>query len=197
MTQPLYVRGFGAVATWVFDLDNTLYPHHLNLWQQVDVRIRDYIAGFLKVTHDEAFRLQKDLCRRYGTSLRGLMEEHGIDPDEFLAVVHNIDHSPLTPNPELGAAIADRTTVDLHSHAGHLTSLRVIRGAPFVPVRGAMRDGGMSLRAIAARLNAEEIPTVRGGAEWRASSVSAAAGSKRRAARRRRVDLPVPMRATR
>jgi putative hydrolase of the HAD superfamily len=100
------VRGFGAVATWVFDLDNTLYPHHLNLWQQVDVRIRDYIAGFLKVTHDEAFRLQKDLYRRYGTSLRGLMEEHGIDPDEFLEVVHNIDHSPLTPNPELGAAIA-------------------------------------------------------------------------------------------
>ena len=54
-------RGFDAVETWVFDLDNTLYPHHLNLWQQVDVRIRDYIADFLKVTHDEAFRLQKDL----------------------------------------------------------------------------------------------------------------------------------------
>jgi putative hydrolase of the HAD superfamily len=99
-------RGFAAVETWVFDLDNTLYPHHLNLWQQVDVRIRDYIAGFLKVTHDEAFRLQKDLYRRYGTSLRGLMEEHDIDADEFLAVVHEIDYSPLTPNPALGAAIA-------------------------------------------------------------------------------------------
>jgi putative hydrolase of the HAD superfamily len=106
MTHALPVRGFGAVETWVFDLDNTLYPHHLNLWQQVDVRIRDYIAGFLKVTHDEAFRLQKDLYRRYGTSLRGLMEEHGVDPDEFLDVVHQIDHSPLTPNPALGAAIA-------------------------------------------------------------------------------------------
>ena len=44
------VRGFGAVETWVFDLDNTLYPHHLNLWQQVDERIRDYIANFLRVT---------------------------------------------------------------------------------------------------------------------------------------------------
>jgi putative hydrolase of the HAD superfamily len=106
MTHALPARGFGAVETWVFDLDNTLYPHHLNLWQQVDVRIRDYIAGFLKVTHDEAFRLQKDLYRRYGTSLRGLMEEHGVDPDEFLDVVHQIDHSPLTPNPALGAAIA-------------------------------------------------------------------------------------------
>ncbi len=98
--------GFAAVETWVFDLDNTLYPHHLNLWQQVDERIRDYIADFLEVPHDEAFRLQKDYYRRYGTSMRGLMEEHGLDPDEFLEVVHQIDHSPLTPDPALGAAIA-------------------------------------------------------------------------------------------
>jgi putative hydrolase of the HAD superfamily len=97
---------FKTVETWIFDLDNTLYPHHLNLWQQVDVRIRDYIVDFLKVTHDEAFRLQKDYYRRYGTTLRGLMEEHGLDPDKFLEIVHQIDHSPLTPNPELGAAIA-------------------------------------------------------------------------------------------
>ena len=76
------VRGFDAVETWVFDLDNTLYPHHLNLWQQVDERIRDYIVGFLHVTHEEAFRVQKDYYRRYGTTLRGLMEEHGIDPDK-------------------------------------------------------------------------------------------------------------------
>ncbi|MBV1697396.1 MAG: pyrimidine 5'-nucleotidase [Hyphomicrobiales bacterium] len=99
-------RGFDAVDAWVFDLDNTLYPHHLNLWEQVDVRIRDYIASFLSVTHEEAFRLQKDYYRRYGTSLRGLMEEHGLDPDEFLEIVHQIDYSPLTPDPALGAAIA-------------------------------------------------------------------------------------------
>jgi putative hydrolase of the HAD superfamily len=90
----------------VFDLDNTLYPHHLNLWQQVDERIRDYIVDFLKVTRDEAFRLQKDYYKRYGTTMRGLMEEHGLEPDEFLDIVHQIDHSPLTPNPALGAAIA-------------------------------------------------------------------------------------------
>ena len=97
---------FEAVETWVFDLDNTLYPHHVNLWQQVDARIRDYIVDFLKVTQDEAFRLQKDYYRRYGTTLRGLMDEHGLDPDEFLKVVHDIDHSPLVPDPALGAAIA-------------------------------------------------------------------------------------------
>jgi putative hydrolase of the HAD superfamily len=98
--------GFGHVETWVFDLDNTLYPHHLNLWQQVDMRIRDYVACFLKITREEAFRLQKDYYRRYGTTMRGLMEEHGLKPDEFLELVHQIDHSPLTPNPALGAAIA-------------------------------------------------------------------------------------------
>jgi putative hydrolase of the HAD superfamily len=98
-------RAFAHVETWVFDLDNTLYPHHLNLWQQVDERIRDYIAGFLEITHEEAFRVQKDYYRRYGTSMRGLMAEHGMKPDDFLDFVHQIDHSPLTPNAALSAAI--------------------------------------------------------------------------------------------
>jgi putative hydrolase of the HAD superfamily len=102
---PRSPRRFDHVETWVFDLDNTLYPHHLNLWQQVDERIRDYIAGFLNVTHEEAFRVQKDYYRRYGTSMRGLMTEHGMEPDDFLTFVHQIDHSPLAPNPSLGAAL--------------------------------------------------------------------------------------------
>ena len=98
-------RGFEHVETWIFDLDNTLYPHNVNLWQQVDERIRDYIADFLKVTHEEAFRLQKDYYKRYGTSMRGMMTEHGMRPDDFLDFVHQIDHSPLEPNPALGDAI--------------------------------------------------------------------------------------------
>jgi putative hydrolase of the HAD superfamily len=98
-------RTFSHVETWVFDLDNTLYPHHVNLWQQVDGRIRDYIADFLKIPHDEAFRVQKDYYRRYGTSMRGLMTEHGMKPDDFLDFVHAIDHSPLEPNAALGAAL--------------------------------------------------------------------------------------------
>ena len=98
-------RGFSHVDTWVFDLDNTLYPHHLNLWQQVDERIREFVAKFLDVGREEAFRVQKDYYRRYGTTMRGLMTEHGLNPDDFLDFVHEIDHSPLTPNPTLGAAI--------------------------------------------------------------------------------------------
>ena len=98
-------RRFDQVETWVFDLDNTLYPSHLNLWHQVDVRIRDFIAGFLGLGSEEAYRVQKDYYRRYGTSMRGLMVEHGLEPEEFLGFVHAIDHSPLEPNPALGAAI--------------------------------------------------------------------------------------------
>jgi putative hydrolase of the HAD superfamily len=98
-------RGFDHVGTWVFDLDNTLYPHHLNLWQQVDERIRLYIERLLDLPKEDAFRLQKDYYRRYGTTLRGLMTEHGLQPDDFLDFVHEIDHSPLEPNPQLGAAI--------------------------------------------------------------------------------------------
>ena len=99
------VSDFARIETWVFDLDNTLYPHHLNLWHQVDARIRDFIAGFLEVTHEDAFRIQQDYYKRYGTTMRGLMAEHGLKPDEFLDYVHQIDHSPLQPNPALGAAL--------------------------------------------------------------------------------------------
>jgi putative hydrolase of the HAD superfamily len=98
-------RAFDHIDTWVFDLDNTLYPHHLNLWQQVDARIRSYIAEFLGTTPDEAFRKQKDFYRRYGTTMRGMMIEHGMAPDGFLDYVHQIDHSPIEPNPALGIAL--------------------------------------------------------------------------------------------
>ena len=57
-------RAFEHVETWIFDLDNTLYPHHLNLWQQVNERIRDYIMKFLQVSREEApERLIKGLAR--------------------------------------------------------------------------------------------------------------------------------------
>ena len=60
-------RTFAHIETWIFDLDNTLYPHHLNLWQQVDERIRHYIAGFLK-----SATTRRSTCRRIITSDTGL-----------------------------------------------------------------------------------------------------------------------------
>ena len=99
-------RPFTHVDTWVFDLDNTLYPHHVNLWQQVDKRIGEFISAYLKISPEEARVIQKDYYRRYGTSMRGMMTEHGVHADDYLAYVHRIDHSPLEPNPAMGAAIA-------------------------------------------------------------------------------------------
>jgi len=99
-------RAFTDIDTWVFDLDNTLYPHHVNLWQQVDKRIGEFVSAWLKVSAEEARRIQKDYYRRYGTTMRGMMTEHGVRADDYLAYVHQIDHSPLEPNPAMGAAIA-------------------------------------------------------------------------------------------
>ncbi|KAB2877031.1 MAG: pyrimidine 5'-nucleotidase [Bauldia sp.] len=96
---------FAAVDAWIFDLDNTLYPRHTNLFLQVDRRIRDYVERLLGVPPEEAHRIQKDYYRRYGTTLRGLMVEHGIRPDDFLEYVHDIDHTPVEADPPLAAAI--------------------------------------------------------------------------------------------
>jgi putative hydrolase of the HAD superfamily len=100
------MRTFTHVDTWVFDLDNTLYPHHVNLWQQVDARINEFVSAWLRVPAEEARRIQKDYYRRFGTTMRGMMTLHGVRADDYLAYVHKIDHSPLEPNPAMGAAIA-------------------------------------------------------------------------------------------
>ena len=96
---------FARVDEWVFDLDNTLYPAHTDLFAQVDEKIRDYVQRLLGSSPEDAQRLQKDYYRRYGTTLRGLMIEHGATPDAFLEYVHDIDHSVVEPDPALGAAI--------------------------------------------------------------------------------------------
>ena len=98
-------EAFAHVRTWVFDLDNTLYPHHSNLFAQIDVKMTGYIAALLALPRDEARKLQKQFYLEYGTTLRGLMELHQIDPDDFLEKVHDIDYSILKPDPDLGEAI--------------------------------------------------------------------------------------------
>ena len=99
------LKAFQEVGAWVFDLDNTLYPRSSNLFRQVDDRIRAYVSRLLNVDEAEAERIQKGFYREHGTTLRGLMLTHNVDVDEFLAFVHDIDHSVVRPNPSLGAAI--------------------------------------------------------------------------------------------
>jgi putative hydrolase of the HAD superfamily len=94
------------IETWVFDLDNTLYPASSSLFPQIDVRMRRFIAERLHLPLDEAFALQKRYYREFGTTLRGLMLVHGIEPDAFLAFVHDIDCTVLDAAPRLDAALA-------------------------------------------------------------------------------------------
>ncbi len=89
------------IDTWVFDLDNTLYPVSANLFPQIDLRMKTFIAELLGVELDEAFKIQKAYYHEHGTTLRGLMINHTVDPDAFLEYVHDIDHTVLTPNPAL------------------------------------------------------------------------------------------------
>ena len=103
MTTP---RTFAHVDSWVFDLDNTLYPHHVNLWQQVDARINEFVGSWLNISSENARAVQKDYYKRFGTTMRGMMTLHGVRADDYLAYVHKIDHSPLQPNPEMGEAIS-------------------------------------------------------------------------------------------
>jgi putative hydrolase of the HAD superfamily len=98
-------RGFGHVDTWIFDLDNTLYPHEARVWPQVDERITAYIAELYGLDGLSARALQKYFYHRYGTTLKGMMEEDGINPYDFLDFAHDIDHSGIALNPPLGAAI--------------------------------------------------------------------------------------------
>lgn len=94
------------VRDWVFDLDNTLYPASCNLFAQVDRRIGEFIADFFNIGRDEARVIQKRYFRDHGTTLRGLMVEHDIDPVPFLDYVHDIDVTPISPDGRLGSALA-------------------------------------------------------------------------------------------
>ena len=105
-TSAVLKRSFGAVSEWVFDLDNTLYPRHCDLFAQIDWKMTHYVAALLNMPETEARKLQKDLYRSHGTTLRGLMARYDIDPHDFLDKVHDIDYSPVEPNPVLGELIA-------------------------------------------------------------------------------------------
>lgn len=99
------LRAFRGVEVWVFDLDNTLYPHEADLFSQINEKIALYVQKILGLEAAEAMSHQKALYHQYGTTLRGLMETHKVNPDDYLAFVHDIDYSTLAPDPALGAAI--------------------------------------------------------------------------------------------
>jgi putative hydrolase of the HAD superfamily len=104
-TKPVLSSPFQSIDTWIFDLDNTLYPASSRLFDQVDRRITEYIMQALDLEWDDAHKKQKLFFREYGTSLSGMMEVHNIPANEYLEYVHNIDLSPLAPSPALNQAL--------------------------------------------------------------------------------------------
>jgi putative hydrolase of the HAD superfamily len=104
--SPANGRIFGDRSVdWIFDLDNTLYPAADKLFAQVSERIRLYISEFLGLDAEAAYRLQKRYFEEYGTSLRGLMICHEMDPEPFLRFVHEVDLDSVAPNPALDSAL--------------------------------------------------------------------------------------------
>jgi putative hydrolase of the HAD superfamily len=98
---------FAEVDTWVFDLDNTLYPPSSRLFELIDARMSQFIADLLGIDRAAARVVQKNYYRKFGTTLRGLMEMEGVDPHAFLAYVHDIPRDRLVADPALGEAIAN------------------------------------------------------------------------------------------
>lgn len=101
----LIARDFIHVEAWVFDLDNTLYHPSARLFDQIEARMNVWMTQQLSIGLDEAQRLRRQYWAQYGTTLAGLMNEHRIDPTEFLDHVHDIEMGHLTVDPLLVAGI--------------------------------------------------------------------------------------------
>lgn len=98
---------FRHVNVWVFDLDNTLYRADSKVFGQIEARMTLFVQELLGLDRDETRRVQKSYYREHGTTLGGLMHMHDVNPEEYLAFVHDIDLTVLEPDARLGNAIAN------------------------------------------------------------------------------------------
>jgi putative hydrolase of the HAD superfamily len=96
---------FSHIETWVFDLDNTLYPPSANLFGQMDQRFSTYVQRLTGLEAQAALQLCHDYWDTYGSTLKGLIEHHDVDPHHFLADVHDIDISHLEEDERLTLAL--------------------------------------------------------------------------------------------
>jgi putative hydrolase of the HAD superfamily len=99
-------RPLREIETWIFDLDNTLYPASCRLFDQIHARMTHFIADRLDLTPEAALAIQKTYFRKHGTTLRGLMTVDRINPEDFLNFVHQVDLSGVPRDAVLSAALA-------------------------------------------------------------------------------------------
>jgi putative hydrolase of the HAD superfamily len=119
-------RPLDQIETWIFDLDNTLYPASCRLFDQIHARMQLFVAERLELSLDAALAVQKSYFRRYGTTMRGLMAVDRVDPHEFMRFVHDVDLSCVPPDPVLAAALAalpGRKLVHTNGSAAHAERL--------------------------------------------------------------------------
>jgi len=104
--RPPLIAKFGHVDSWIFDLDNTLYPPDSGLWPAIEDRITLFLIEHSGLDGASARALQRYYYHQPGTTLPGLVDEDGLEPHAFLDFVHDIDRSDLAPNPALAEEIA-------------------------------------------------------------------------------------------
>jgi len=153
---------FRHVTTWIFDLDNTLYAPEARLFAQIERRMTAYVMRELRLAEGEADRLRDHYWRAHGTTLAGLMAEHGIDPLPYLREVHDIDFSALTPDPELAgliAALPGRKIVHTNGDSAYAARVLEHRGLTVFDAVHGVEEAGFhpkpDPRAYAAVLAAE------------------------------------------
>jgi putative hydrolase of the HAD superfamily len=100
------ISRWDGIDCWIFDLDNCLYPAGLNFFREIDQRIAAYVRRVTGLDHEAAHALQKHYFHAHGTTLAGLMTHNGINPDDYLTDVHDVDMSALVPDPVLYARLA-------------------------------------------------------------------------------------------
>lgn len=105
MSQLLQQIDLSNIQSWIFDLDNTLYPADVEFFSQIVEKIEQYVARYLSLEPEAALHLQKEYLTEYGTTLSGMMAVHGMDPAPFLDYVHDVDLKFLKPNPALRESI--------------------------------------------------------------------------------------------
>ncbi|MEM6825412.1 MAG: pyrimidine 5'-nucleotidase [Pseudomonadota bacterium] len=126
---------FDHVTNWVFDLDNTLYPPDVRLFDQIESRMTTWVMDVAGVDRTEADQLRRSYWRDHGTTLAGLMVHHDIDPERYLEDVHDISFDLLMPDPGLArqiAALPGRKIVYTNGsaqYAGRVTAARGLAGA--------------------------------------------------------------------
>ena len=97
------------INTWIFDLDNTLYSADSGIFQQVHTLMGKFVSAHLNIDIKKAKELQRKYYRQHGTTLRGMMDNHNVDPDHFLSEVHQLDYSIVGPNFKLNRELKKLT----------------------------------------------------------------------------------------